>query len=236
MCGQRDRQPGERLTRPQDPRLSAGHVYLPRLCESRDQPLPSPAGKPYVSSPPASPDRQGGGGRRERRTPPPTARELPQVGPGADAARGLGGRGGRGSPGRVPDPGQNLTMNKKIFIVAGEASGDLHAADLARALLSLDPEVTLLGMGGEQMRRAGVTLHVDAGELAAVGITEALSGIAAVLRALARLRSALDAENPALLLLIDFPDFTFWMARASRRREDPDAEAAGEKDAGHLLL
>ncbi|MGH7370439.1 MAG: lipid-A-disaccharide synthase, partial [Candidatus Methylomirabilales bacterium] len=43
-------------------------------------------------------------------------------------------------------------MNKKIFIVAGEASGDLHAADLARALLSLDPEVTLLGMGGEQMR------------------------------------------------------------------------------------
>jgi lipid-A-disaccharide synthase len=107
-------------------------------------------------------------------------------------------------------------MNKKIFIVAGEASGDLHGADLARALVSLDPEVTLSGMGGERMRRAGVTLHVDAGELAAVGITEALSSIPAVLRALGRLRSALDAEDPALLLLIDFPDFNFWLARSSR--------------------
>jgi len=112
-------------------------------------------------------------------------------------------------------------MNKKIFIVAGEASGDLHAADLARALLSLDPEVTLLGMGGEQMRRAGVTLHVDAGELAAVGITEALSRIAAVLRALGRVRSALEAEAPGLLVLIDFHDFNFWLARASRRMEIP---------------
>ncbi|MBW8005608.1 MAG: lipid-A-disaccharide synthase, partial [candidate division NC10 bacterium] len=39
-------------------------------------------------------------------------------------------------------------MNKKIFIVAGEASGDLHGADLTRALVTLDPEVTVVGMGG----------------------------------------------------------------------------------------
>jgi lipid-A-disaccharide synthase len=112
-------------------------------------------------------------------------------------------------------------MNKKIFIVAGEASGDLHGADLARALLALDPETTLVGMGGDRMRRAGVNLLVDAGELAAVGITEALSRLTALLRAFGRLRSALKAEAPGLLVLIDFPDFNFWLARASRRIRIP---------------
>ncbi|MEE9182408.1 MAG: lipid-A-disaccharide synthase [candidate division NC10 bacterium] len=108
-------------------------------------------------------------------------------------------------------------MNKKIFIVAGEASGDLHGADLTRALLTLDPEVTILGMGGGQMRRAGVKILVDAGELAAVGITEALSRFVALTRTFQQLRRALASEHPSLLILIDFPDFNFWLARASRR-------------------
>lgn len=108
-------------------------------------------------------------------------------------------------------------MNKKIFIVAGEASGDLHGADLARALLTLDPEVTLSGMGGEHMRQVGVELLVDARALAAVGITEALSRLVALVRAYRQLRKALASEHPGLLVLIDFPDFNFWLARASRR-------------------
>lgn len=108
-------------------------------------------------------------------------------------------------------------MTKKIFIVAGEASGDLHGADLSRALLSLDPEVTLTGMGGEQMRRAGVKLLVDAAELAGLGVTETVYRLAAGVRAFRKLRTALATEHPALLLLIDFPDFNFWLARASRR-------------------
>ncbi|MFQ5655964.1 MAG: lipid-A-disaccharide synthase, partial [Candidatus Methylomirabilales bacterium] len=108
-------------------------------------------------------------------------------------------------------------MNKKIFIVAGEASGDLQGADLALALLTLDPEVSLVGMGGERMRTAGVRLLVDAGEVAAVGLTEALSRLAAVTRAFRTLRKALATEQPGLLLLIDFPDFNFLLARASRR-------------------
>jgi lipid-A-disaccharide synthase len=108
-------------------------------------------------------------------------------------------------------------MKKRIFIVAGEASGDLHGADLTRALLTLDPEVTLMGMGGERMRRAGVRLVVDCGELAAVGLTEGLSRLVALGRAFRQLRRALAAEHPGLLLLIDFPEFNFWLARASRR-------------------
>ncbi|MEE9123555.1 MAG: lipid-A-disaccharide synthase [candidate division NC10 bacterium] len=108
-------------------------------------------------------------------------------------------------------------MNKKIFIVAGEASGDLHGADLTQALVTLDPEVTVVGMGGEQMRRAGVRLLIDAGDLAPVGVTDVLPRLSALWRAFWQLRRSLGAEHPNLLLLIDFPDFNMLLARASRR-------------------
>ncbi len=108
-------------------------------------------------------------------------------------------------------------MNKKIFIVAGEASGDLHGADLTRALVTLDPEVTVVGMGGEQMRRAGVRLLIDAGDLAPMGLTDVLPRLSALWRAFWQLRRSLGAEHPNLLLLIDFPDFNMLLARASRR-------------------
>ena len=67
------------------------------------------------------------------------------------------------------------------------------------------------------MRRAGVKILVDAGELAAVGITEALSRFVALTRTFQQLRRALASEHPGLLILIDFPDFNFWLARASRQ-------------------
>ena len=108
-----------------------------------------------------------------------------------------------------------MSMNKKIVIVAGEASGDLHGADLTRALLTLDPQVTLLGMGGEHMRRAGVRLLIDAAKVSSLGITDTLYHLVALGRAFLRLRAALAAERPGLLLLIDFPDFNFLLARAS---------------------
>lgn len=108
-------------------------------------------------------------------------------------------------------------MSRKIFLVAGEASGDLHGADLSRALLTLDPDLHLLGMGGERMREGGVQLVVHAGDMAAVGITEVVSRLTSLWRAFRRLREALASERPALLILIDFPDFNFWLARAARR-------------------
>lgn len=108
-------------------------------------------------------------------------------------------------------------MRRKLFLVAGEASGDLHGADLSRALLTLTPDLHLLGMGGERMRAAGVQLLVHAGDLAAVGVTEVVSRLHSLWRAFRRLRDALASERPTLLILIDFPDFNFWLARAARR-------------------
>ena len=60
------------------------------------------------------------------------------------------------------------------MIVAGEASGDLHGAKLARELLALDPHVALYGMGGEAMAAAGVEILQDIANLAVMGLVEVL--------------------------------------------------------------
>jgi lipid-A-disaccharide synthase len=105
----------------------------------------------------------------------------------------------------------------RILMVAGEASGDLHGARLVDALRRLDPRVAVEGMGGEQMRAAGVRLLADAGSTAVVGLTELWEKRWALRDALQRLRDHLRAVRPALLICIDFPDFNLLLARTAHR-------------------
>ena len=65
----------------------------------------------------------------------------------------------------------------KIMLSAGEASGDLHGANLAEALKAVDPQVELIGMGGEQMRKAGVRIVYDIKSLGVIGIGEIIKKI-----------------------------------------------------------
>ncbi|MBI4735574.1 MAG: lipid-A-disaccharide synthase [candidate division NC10 bacterium] len=109
----------------------------------------------------------------------------------------------------------------RILIVAGEASGDLHGARLVAALRRLAPELTLEGMGGGQMRDAGVHLLADAGDTAVVGLTELWEKRRALRDALRRLRQHLATARPALLICIDFPDFNLLLARTARRLRIP---------------
>jgi len=104
------------------------------------------------------------------------------------------------------------------MIVAGEASGDLHGATLARALHALAPGARLHGMGGRGMAAAGVELLVDATRQATVGGTEAVGGVPALYRAYRRLRATLEGPaRPDALVVIDFPEFNLRLARAARR-------------------
>lgn len=107
-------------------------------------------------------------------------------------------------------------MGTRLVIAAGEASGDLHGADLARALSALDPDIELSGMGGVRMAAAGVHLIVDAATMGMIGLVEILGRVPALWRAYRRMRSFLNQERPDLLVLIDYPDFNFWLARAAR--------------------
>jgi len=112
--------------------------------------------------------------------------------------------------------------SKAIMLVAGEASGDLHGAGLCRALRGLDPGWRLFGMGGAGMAAAGMDLLVDATANAVVGWSEALGQVPRLYRAYRGLRSALrGAERPAVLVLIDFPEFNLRLARAARRAGVP---------------
>jgi lipid-A-disaccharide synthase len=99
-----------------------------------------------------------------------------------------------------------------LLISAGEASGDMYAARLAAALKQrLDVE--LFGMGGPQMRAAGVEIVTDYSEVAVVGITEIVKHLPSLLRAMERLVEAAEKRRPALAILTDFPGFHLRLAR-----------------------
>ena len=109
-----------------------------------------------------------------------------------------------------------------IMIVAGEASGDLHGAILCRALRALAPGRRLVGMGGERMAAAGVERAADVTAAAVIGGTEALGPLATLYRAWRRLTAVLHGESrPAVVVVIDFPEFNLRLARVARRAGIP---------------
>ncbi len=108
-------------------------------------------------------------------------------------------------------------MGKKILIIAGEASGDLHGANLVRAIRARDATVSVYGVGSRKMREAGVTMLADAAEISVVGATEVLTHIGAIYRVYAKLRRFLREERPDLLITIDFPDFNILVGKVARK-------------------
>ncbi|HSR12218.1 MAG TPA: lipid-A-disaccharide synthase, partial [Thermodesulfobacteriota bacterium] len=114
-----------------------------------------------------------------------------------------------------------LSAGKKILIVAGEASGDLHASKVAEALLGLDPAVEILAMGGAALRRRGAKMLVDSSELAVVGLTEVVGKLGGIYRAYRKLKETIRHGGIALVILVDFPDFNLRVARVARKAGVP---------------
>ena len=110
---------------------------------------------------------------------------------------------------------------KSIMIIAGEASGDLHGAHLARAIQNRSQTVSLFGVGGSGMLRAGVRILIDAKTLSVMGITEVISKLPTIWRAMGTVKQVLKNEKPDLLILIDFPDFNFRVAAAAKKLKIP---------------
>ncbi len=101
-------------------------------------------------------------------------------------------------------------------MVAGEASGDAQAARLAAAMLRIRPDLSLYGVGGPAMRSAGVDTIIDCSELSIMGFSEVVGGLGRALRHYRRLAAELRASpSPALIVLIDFPDFNLPLARVA---------------------
>jgi len=111
--------------------------------------------------------------------------------------------------------------SKKIMLVAGEVSGDLHGAHLVEAIHRVDSEIQCLGMGGKELERMGMKLLYHYQDLSVVGITEVFLKLSSIVKALRVLKQSLDQEKPDLVILIDFPDFNLRVAKIAHRRGIP---------------
>jgi len=108
------------------------------------------------------------------------------------------------------------TSSKQILIVAGEASGDHHAARLVEELHKRAPNVHFVGIGGERMRKAGVEILVDSAEMAVVGLVEVLANYRFLKGVLERMRDELRQRRPDMLILVDYPDFNLRLAKTAK--------------------
>ncbi|MCM2269838.1 MAG: lipid-A-disaccharide synthase, partial [Thermoanaerobaculia bacterium] len=105
-----------------------------------------------------------------------------------------------------------------LLVVAGEASGDLHAARLLRELRRRRPELRAFGLGSGELRAAGLDLVADSRDIAVVGIVEALSVLTRAREIFDRLLAEVERRRPAVAVLVDFPEFNLRLAHALRWR------------------
>ncbi|MDZ7665225.1 MAG: lipid-A-disaccharide synthase [Desulfotignum sp.] len=97
--------------------------------------------------------------------------------------------------------------DRHILILAGEPSGDVHGADLIRAMRQQDPSLIFHGIGGPCMASAGARLFFSIDQLSAMGLLEVIRQIRPVKQAFDLFRHHLKTIRPALLILVDYPGF-----------------------------
>jgi lipid-A-disaccharide synthase len=102
----------------------------------------------------------------------------------------------------------------KLAIVAGEASGDLHASEVVRELKKLDPTLTTFGIGGDFLAREGMTLLHHAREMAIIGLFNVLRHIRFFRRVMRELIETIERERPDAVMFVDYPGFNM---RAAKR-------------------
>lgn len=109
----------------------------------------------------------------------------------------------------------------RVLLVAGEASGDLHAANLLRALRAAHPAVEAFGVGGERLREAGLECVARSEELSVMGLAEVVRELPRLWRLASRVRREALARRPDVAVLVDSPDFNLPLARRLRRAGIP---------------
>jgi lipid-A-disaccharide synthase len=106
----------------------------------------------------------------------------------------------------------------RIFIISGEASGDLHGANLVKEIKALSPECIIEGWGGDKMSNVGVKIHKHYRELAFMGFAEVIANIRTIMRNFELCKSTIEAFQPDTLVLIDYPGFNLRMAEWAHQR------------------
>lgn len=112
----------------------------------------------------------------------------------------------------------NLQVHMKYYILAGEASGDLHGSNLIKALRKKDAAAQIRCWGGDRMQSAGAELVKHYRDLAFMGFTEVLANLPTILRNFSIAKADIDAFQPDVLILIDYPGFNLRMAKWAKEK------------------
>ena len=110
---------------------------------------------------------------------------------------------------------------KEILLVVGEASGDAHGAQLVETLHQRDPALKIYGVAGEQLQRTRFEALFSVAKLTGMGLVELFGNVGNLWRAYTLLKRALKERRPNLLVLIDFPDFNFRLAKLAKSLRIP---------------
>ena len=111
---------------------------------------------------------------------------------------------------------------RRALIVTGEASGDLHGANLIKAAKHIDSQLTFCGVGGEKMAAAGCEILIPSSELAVMGLVEVVRHLPRIWGVFRRLKKLLFSEKrPDVLILIDSPDFNLRLAKQAKKAGIP---------------
>jgi lipid-A-disaccharide synthase len=106
-------------------------------------------------------------------------------------------------------------MLERVMIIAGESSGELYGALLAKTLIEQNPGILIYGTGGQKMQAAGVKLI--SGIASAFGISEALKALRQIRQTFAKVKETLKTFQPQILILIDYPDFNLKVAKEAKK-------------------
>jgi lipid-A-disaccharide synthase len=105
---------------------------------------------------------------------------------------------------------------KKIYIIAGEASGDLHASNLISRLHPKD-DFECIGMGGELMKKAGVKILHDYREVNFMGFVDVIKNLRLILNKIKQVKKEIETEKPDAVLLVDYPGFNLRIAKHCKK-------------------
>jgi lipid-A-disaccharide synthase len=120
----------------------------------------------------------------------------------------------------------------RVFVSAGEPSGDLHGSNLIRALRQRQPNLEAFGFGGERMAEAGCQLLYPLSSLALVGFVRIFAFVPQLLRLLKQADKQLQERRPDAVVLIDYPGFHWWLGPLAH----PQDAAHGQSRPLHLPL
>src|SRR3990167_6843318 len=108
-------------------------------------------------------------------------------------------------------------VNQQVVIVAGEESGDMHAAQLIKELKRQDPHLVISGIGGKHMQQAGAMLVCDLASYGVTGLTEVFRHLCVLKQAMTQIKNHLRNTKPDLLILVDYPGFNLRLATFAKQ-------------------